>query len=102
MAVKQENIEWIGIRVRQIHLAEDLKSLGCDLPGVRRQAMGDFQSVLIRLMFEMPADSAGDGIAEKKKHRQQQHQYGQGSPVIEPTNLPRSTPAGEHPSDHAK
>src|ERR1700757_584563 len=63
--------------------------------------MGDFESELVRLMFKIATDSARDGVGEKKKYREQQHQDRQGRPVIEPANLPSSAPAGEHPPDQA-
>src|SRR6266852_1483879 len=67
MIVEQENIHAVRIGVRQIHFAQYLESLRRYLPGIRRQPMRHFQSVLVRLMLQITAKRGTDRIYRKRK-----------------------------------
>ena len=67
MVVEQKHIDWIGIRVSQIHFAELLKCLRCDLTRIWRKTVRYFETVLICLMLLMPAVGVHHGIGHKRE-----------------------------------
>src|SRR6266581_8972848 len=55
MRIKQKDSHGIGLRIRQIHVAKDLKRLCRHLVRIRRESVGDLEAVLVGLMFIVPA-----------------------------------------------
>ena len=51
MAVEEKNVHGIGLGIGKVHRAQEVKRLGGYLARVRREAVRDFETVLIGLMF---------------------------------------------------
>jgi len=66
VVVEKENGKRIRVRVSQVHFAEDLKRLGAELPGIRRQSMRHFEAILVRLVFHVAAEAIPNRICHKK------------------------------------
>src|SRR6266566_6164990 len=102
MRIKQKHVHWIWLRVRQVHVTQNLKRLRGHLPRIRCQAVRDLQAILIRLMFEVPAEGAENGACEEEKNRQEKQQRGQRRPIVHAPNSPVRAPVGKHPANQAE
>lgn len=99
VAVKQKDIHGIGFGIAEIHVTEDLEGLRRDLGEVRRETVSDLQAVLIRLMFGIAAESAGDGTSNESKNRNQKQHSRERSPIIDATHVPLCSRARQDPAD---
>ena len=61
VVVEQKYAQWTGIGVAEIHVSENIEGLRGDFPGIRRQPVRDFQTVLIGLVFEV----SGEGVQDR-------------------------------------
>lgn len=77
MAVEEKHIHRIGLGIGKVDIAQEVKRLSGDLAGVRRETVRDFETVLIRLMFLVAAESAADRIGNKEENREQEKLGGQ-------------------------
>ena len=76
MVIEEENVERIRVGIGQADLAHYLKRARCDLVRVGREAVGDFQAVLVRLVLEVTAEGGADRRYDERKNREQQQQHG--------------------------
>ena len=58
VAVEERNVHRIGLGIGKVHIAQQVKRLA----RVSREAVGDFETVLICLMFLVAAEGAADGV----------------------------------------
>src|SRR6266851_2215921 len=101
MRIKQKDSHGIGLRIRQVHVAKDLKRLGRHVVRIRRESVGDLEAILVGLMFIVAAARAGDGVRGERKDGEEQQQGRQRRPVLEAANFPIRAPASKHPADAA-
>lgn len=99
VAVKQKDIHGIGFGIAEIHVTQDLEGLRRDLGEVRRETVSDLQAVLVRLMFGIATESAGDGASNERKNRNQEQHSWERSPVIDATHVPLCSRARQDPAD---
>src|SRR6266568_831208 len=101
MRIKQEDGHGIGLRIRQVHVAKNLKRLCRHLVRIRRESVGDLEAILVGLMFIVAAARAGDGARNERKDGEEQQQGWQRRPIVEAADSPFRAPAGKHPADAA-
>src|SRR6266705_2210346 len=72
MRIEQEDSHGIGLRIRQVHVAKDLKRLCRHLVRIRRESVGDLEAILVGLMLIVAAARAGDGTRNERKDGEEQ------------------------------
>src|ERR1700691_6250975 len=102
VGIEHENGNGIGSGIGEIHFAENLKGLRGDLAGIRNQAVGDFQAVLIRLVFEVTADSALHGGGDERVNRKQKQQRRERGPIVNAADPPGGAESPQQPADGAE
>src|SRR5271154_2587212 len=88
VGIEHEDGDGIGSGIGEIHFAENLKGLRGDLAGIRNQAVGDFQAILVGLMFHMAADGALHGVSDKGINGKQEEQRGERGPIVNSADAP--------------
>lgn len=74
MAAKEKNVHRMGLGIGKVHIAQEVKRLQPPPGPLGREAVRDFETVLIRLMLLVAAEGARDGIGNKEKNREQEKQ----------------------------
>jgi hypothetical protein len=67
MIVKEEHVGRIRFRIGQVYFAQNLEGLRGNLPGIGTEPVRDLESVLVGLMFDMPAERTLDGTCNEQK-----------------------------------
>src|SRR5271155_915864 len=102
VGIEHEDCDGTGGGVGEIHFAENLKGLRGNLAGIRNQAVGDFQAILIRLVFHMAAEGALHGVGDKGINGNQKQQRGERGPIVNTADAPGVAESLQQPTDSAE
>src|ERR1035438_357755 len=101
VVVDEKNLQARRVGIGEVDAAENVERLRADLAGVGGQAVGDFEGVLVGLVFDIAGKSVADGTTECGDDRKQQEQCRERSPIIECPDAPLLAPADKHPVNQA-
>src|SRR5579863_1556542 len=86
---------WIGF-IESL-FSEDLKGVCGNGRRIRNEAVYDFESINVGLVFLPAAIAIGNWLSEKTKYRRDQQQGRQAGPIRDSSDVPAWTPAAEKP-----
>src|SRR5580700_10843231 len=102
MAVGPKFDEWIWIGLIQPLFAEDLKSVGRNGRCIRNNALYDFESVHVSLMFLPAAVPVDRRLGKEHEYRRDQKQCRKAGPVRYSADVPARAEAIENPQRDMK
>src|SRR5271170_7244664 len=102
VGIEHEDCDGTGSGIGEIHFAENLKGLRGDLAGIRNQAVGDFQAVLIRLVFIVAAEGTLDRVSNKRVNGKQEQQRRERGPIVNSADAPRAAESLQNPANGAE
>ena len=99
MIEKPQANEFSRGRIGEIGFALELESLRSDFSRIRRDAVDDFETVAVGLVFLPPAEAVEHGRKQKGEHENNQEKKRQGGPIVGRADIERSAPARKAPQN---
>ena len=98
---EEEDVDGIGVGINENSFAVNLEGTCEGLTSIGDEAVADFETVNIGLVFLKAAESVAESTSGETENRDEEEKSGERGPIMQGTNAPSGAGTGEKPANGA-